>query len=112
MEKKWENKKSVDLKRMCPQQKARDLAYAEPSKEVQAWIAASHQRILSRLNQEKEKMWAKHRPQGLDEKLKHDTLIGQLKAAEARNRIRQMRLQCQNMKVSNFPAISVCPAMG
>lgn len=99
MEKKWGNKKSVDLKRMCPQQKARYLAYAEPSKEIQAWIAASHQRVLSRIAHEKKKAWGKHPLQDLNSKLNHDTLIGQLKAAEASNRIRQMRLQCHNLKV-------------
>ncbi|XP_034168091.2 protein LKAAEAR1-like [Pangasianodon hypophthalmus] len=99
MEKKCGNKKSVDLKRMCPQQKARSLAYAEPSKEVQAWMAASHQRVLSRLAHEREKAWEKNPFQDLDSKLRHDTLIGQLKAAEARNRIRQMRLQCHNLKM-------------
>lgn len=99
MEKKCGNKKSVDLKRMCPQQKARYLAYAEPSKEVQAWMAASHQRVLSRLAHEREKVWRGNPLQHLDSKLHHDTLIGQLKAAEARNRVRQMRLKCDNLKV-------------
>lgn len=96
MEKKWENKKRVDLKRMCPQQKARYLAYAEPSKEVQAWMAASQQRVLAH---KREKVWVNDPLQDLDSKLHHDTLIGQLKAAEARNRIRQMRLHCHNLKV-------------
>lgn len=99
MEKKRGNKKSVDLKRMCPQQKARFLAYAEPSKEVQAWMAASHQRVVSRLAHVREKAQEKNPLQDLDSKLHHDTLIGQLKAAEARNRIRQMRQECHNLKV-------------
>lgn len=99
MEKKRGNKKSVDLKRMCPQQKARNLAYAEPSKEVRAWMAASQQRVFSILAHERKKAWENNPLQELDSKLHHDTLIGQLKAAEARNRIRQMRLQCHNLKV-------------
>ncbi|XP_060792654.1 protein LKAAEAR1-like [Neoarius graeffei] len=102
MEKKWGNKNSVDLKKMCPQQKARYLAYAEPSKEVQAWMAASHQRVVSRLAHLKEKAQGKNSVQDLDSKLHHDTLIGQLKAAEARNRIRQMRQQCHNLKMREF----------
>lgn len=101
MEKKWNNKKSVDLKRMCPQQKARYLVYAEPSKEVQAWMAASHQRVLSRLAHEKEKAWGSNSLQDQNSKLTHDTLTGQLKAAEARDRIHQMRLKCHTLKVSS-----------
>lgn len=99
MEKKWGSNRSVDLKRMCPQQKARYLAYAEPSKEIQAWMAACHKRIHSRLAHEREKAWRKNPLQDLDSKLHQDTLIGQLKAAEARNRIRQMTLHCHNLKV-------------
>ncbi|XP_053500429.1 uncharacterized protein LOC128619928 isoform X5 [Ictalurus furcatus] len=102
MEKKWGSNRSVDLKRMCPQQKARYLAYAEPSKEIQAWMAACHKRIHSRLAHEREKAWGKNPLQDLDSKLHQDTLIGQLKAAEARNRIRQMTLHCHNLKMQEI----------
>ncbi|XP_047663387.1 protein LKAAEAR1 [Tachysurus fulvidraco] len=102
MEKKWGNKKSVDLKKMCPQQKARYLAYAEPSKEVQAWMAASNQRILSRLAHERKKSCVENPTQDQNTKVNHDTLIGQLKAAEARNRIRQMRLKYHNLKMQEI----------
>ncbi|KAF7695988.1 protein LKAAEAR1-like isoform X2 [Silurus meridionalis] len=102
MEKKRRSKKSVDLKRMCPQQKARILAYAEPSKEVRAWMAASQQRIHSRLAHEKEKVSRENPLQDMESKLHNDTLTGQLKAAEARNRIRQMRLKCHNLKMQEI----------
>lgn len=99
MENKWGNKKSAVLKSMCAQQKARHQAYAEPSKEVRTWMAASQQRIISRLANERQNVLEINRFQDLDSKLHHDTLIGQLKAAEARNRIRHLRLQCHNLKV-------------
>lgn len=99
MENKCGNKKGAVLKSMCPQQKARHQAYAEPSKEVRAWMAASQQRIISRLAKEKQNALEKNHFQDLDLKLHHGTLIGQLKAAEARNRIHHLRLQCHNLKV-------------
>ncbi|XP_053500424.1 uncharacterized protein LOC128619928 isoform X2 [Ictalurus furcatus] len=112
MEKKWGSNRSVDLKRMCPQQKARYLAYAEPSKEIQAWMAACHKRIHSRLAHEREKAWGKNPLQDLDSKLHQDTLIGQLKAAEARNRIRQMTLHCHNLKAIKQMAHHISCSMG
>ncbi|XP_072553573.1 protein LKAAEAR1-like [Salminus brasiliensis] len=96
-DRKWRNSTGAGLKRMCPQQRARHLAYAEPSKEAKGWMAASRQRIHARLAQQRAER--EKSPQRVsDSKLHQDVLIGQLKAAEARNRIVQMRLQYQNLR--------------
>ncbi|XP_037397575.1 protein LKAAEAR1 isoform X2 [Pygocentrus nattereri] len=94
-DRKWRTATGADLKRMCPQQRARHLAYAEPSKEAKGWMAASKQRVRARLAQERTAS-EKNPQHGLDSKLHQDVLVGQLKADEARNRIRRMRLQYQN----------------
>ncbi|XP_062871832.1 protein LKAAEAR1-like [Trichomycterus rosablanca] len=98
-----ETQKKPELKRMCPQQKARHLAYAEPSKEVQAGIAAAHQRAVTRQAQEKKRKPIK----ALDSKLRHE-LIGQLQAAEARNRIQQRRQQYENLKAQEINLMISC----
>ncbi|XP_026877436.2 protein LKAAEAR1 [Electrophorus electricus] len=98
---------SAGLKTMCPQQRARYLAYAEPSKEVRGWMAASRQRVSTRLSQERKER-QKDQLQVPDSKLRQDALIGQLKAAEARNRIRQMRLQYQNLREQEMNLMISC----
>uniref|UniRef100_A0A8B9R7B2 Uncharacterized protein n=1 Tax=Astyanax mexicanus TaxID=7994 RepID=A0A8B9R7B2_ASTMX len=104
-DRKWRNITGADLKRMCPQQRARHLAYAEPSKEAKGWMAASRQWVHARLAQQK----AERNPQRvLDSKLHQDELIGQLKATEARNRIRQMRQQYHNLKAQEINLMISC----
>lgn len=90
-----------ELKRMCPQQKARCLAYAEPSKLVQAGIAAAHRRVAARQSQEKKTKAIK----APDSKLQLNELLCQLQAAEARNRIWQRRERYENLKARRFDHI-------
>lgn len=85
----------ADIKRMCPQQRARRLTYTEPSKEVKGWTETARQRVRDRLAQERnEKEKNSQRISDSDQ----ERLTGQLKAAEARDRIRQMRLQLERIK--------------
>ncbi|KAL7860072.1 hypothetical protein SRHO_G00152190 [Serrasalmus rhombeus] len=106
-DRKWRTATGADLKRMCPQQRARHLAYAEPSKEAKGWMAASKQRVRAQLAQERTAS-EKNPQHGLDSKLHQDVLVGQLKADEARNRIRRMRLQYQNLRAQEINLMISC----
>uniref|UniRef100_A0A8C7K7H1 Uncharacterized protein n=1 Tax=Oncorhynchus kisutch TaxID=8019 RepID=A0A8C7K7H1_ONCKI len=94
-----------DVKRMCPQQRARYLAYEEPPKEAKTWMAMSRQRVSawesSGAGGKRHTTVGHHHCDERDEeeKKRQDLIIGQLKAAEARNRVRQMRLQYRSMRV-------------
>uniref|UniRef100_A0A3P8YRT6 Uncharacterized protein n=1 Tax=Esox lucius TaxID=8010 RepID=A0A3P8YRT6_ESOLU len=96
------------VKRMCPQQRARYLAYEEPPKEAKTWMAKSRQRVSAwQSTADGEKWWTHVGRYHCDEadeaeKRRQDLVIGQLKAAEARNRLRQMRLQYQNLKAKEI----------
>ncbi|XP_036390299.1 protein LKAAEAR1-like isoform X2 [Megalops cyprinoides] len=103
------NKRSVtgaELKRMCPQQRARHQAYQEPPKEVQKMITATNQRLCARKAEARtqKENWEKEDV----EKKRQDTLIGQLKAAEARNRIRLMRLRYQKARAQEINLMIAC----
>ncbi|XP_035236831.1 protein LKAAEAR1-like isoform X2 [Anguilla anguilla] len=94
---------AAELKRMCPQQRARYLAYEEPSKEVQKVMSVTNQRLCARKAEARKNQ---ETAQNEDlEKKRQDTLIGQLKAAEARNRIRHMRLRYQNRRPTALKAV-------
>ncbi|KAL2103513.1 hypothetical protein ACEWY4_000381 [Coilia grayii] len=91
-------RRSSDLKKMCPQQRARCQAYLEPSKEAQRSMSLAKQRVCATIA--KEKSLQNDNTTG-DMKKRQDSLIGQLKAAEARNRIRQMRLNYHNFRAES-----------
>ncbi|XP_062398076.1 protein LKAAEAR1-like [Sardina pilchardus] len=94
---------NLDMNKMCPQQRARCLAYMEPSKEAQRWTALAKQRVCETINVTKEKGRQdsnSRRPS--DDKTRQDALVGQLKAAEARNRIRQKRLNYHNYRAQEI----------
>ncbi|KAI1892856.1 hypothetical protein AGOR_G00137830 [Albula goreensis] len=95
-----------ELKRMCPQQRARYQAYVEPSKEVQKMISVTNQRLRERTagGKQQKEITQKKDP----EKKRQDTLIGQLKAAEARNRSRLMRLRYQNTRAKEIKVMIAC----
>ncbi|XP_030623580.1 protein LKAAEAR1-like [Chanos chanos] len=90
----------ADLRKMCPQQKARYLAYAEPSKNVGGSVAIAKQRVRVFIHEKREQ--EKQLLQSAEEKKCQDALIGQLKAAEARKRVHQKRLLYQKLKEINF----------
>ncbi|XP_064154143.1 protein LKAAEAR1-like [Anguilla rostrata] len=97
---------AAELKRMCPQQRARYLAYEEPSKEVQKVMSVTNQRLCARKAEARKNQ---ETAQNEDlEKKRQDTLIGQLKAAEARNRIRHMRLRYQNRRAQEINLMIAC----
>ncbi|KAJ8265257.1 hypothetical protein COCON_G00143560 [Conger conger] len=95
---------AAELKRMCPQQRARYLAYEEPSKDVQKVMSVTNQRLCARKAATKSKKMAEEDL----EKKRQDTLIGQLKAAEARNRVRHMRLRYQNRRAQEINVMIAC----
>lgn len=101
----WTKKTPGQLKKMAPQEKARYMAYEEKPKEVLDKVDAAQKRI--------KEIITKNRNYGLDpeeeeERQKHSSLIGQLKAAEARNRIRVMRLQYQAMRAHEIKHLIAC----
>ncbi|XP_036803710.1 protein LKAAEAR1 [Oncorhynchus mykiss] len=103
-----------DVKRMCPQQRARYLAYEEPPKEAKTWMAMSRQRVSawesSGAGGKRHTTVGHHHCDERDEeeKKRQDLIIGQLKAAEARNRVRQMRLQYRSMRTQEINLMISC----
>lgn len=84
---------------MCPQQRARYQAYMEPPKEAQRNMALANQRVCAAITREKGNEESNSCRSISDDKMRQDALVGQLKAAEARSRIRQMRLKYHNIRV-------------
>ncbi|XP_055788725.1 uncharacterized protein LOC129861368 isoform X2 [Salvelinus fontinalis] len=103
-----------EVKRMCPQQRARYLAYEEPPKEAKTWMAMSRQRVSawqsSGAGGKRHTSVGHHHCDERDEeeKRRQDLIIGQLKAAEARNRVRQMRLQYRSMRTQEINLMISC----
>lgn len=96
-----------DLRKMAPQQRSRYLAYEEPSKDIQE----SQANCQKRLTERKKKIAIDNAPptdEELSEKDKHEKLIGQLKAAEARNRLRIMRLRYQSSRAQEISHLIAC----
>ncbi|XP_061169394.1 protein LKAAEAR1-like [Saccostrea echinata] len=96
-----------DLKKMAPQQRSRYLAYEDPPKEVSEAMGATKKRLL-----EKRRMIMRANQdlpeEEYDERDKHAKLIGQLKAAEARNRLRIMRLRYQANRAQEISHLIAC----
>ncbi|XP_028666431.1 protein LKAAEAR1-like [Erpetoichthys calabaricus] len=101
------SKSPAELRKMNPQEKARYLAYKEPSKEIRSAIVCSQQR-LQQWSKENKNTLKTTIPQRDEEYRKHENLIGQLKAAEARNRIRLMRLKYQSFRVEEVNHFISC----
>lgn len=96
-----------DLRKMAPQQRSRYLAYEEPSKDVQESQASCQKRLQER----KKRLAIANAPpteEERSEKDKHEKLIGQLKAAEARNRLRIMRLRYQSSRAQEISHLIAC----
>ncbi|XP_064652970.1 protein LKAAEAR1-like [Lineus longissimus] len=90
--KNWKAVPQSELKKMSPQQRSKYLAYEEPPKDAAAAQSEALKRLVE-LKKRRQKAENSERDEELDEKEKHAKLIGQLKAAEARNRLRIMRLR-------------------
>ncbi|KAK0064902.1 protein LKAAEAR1 [Biomphalaria pfeifferi] len=109
-----EHKKLVTIKKIQPDEiqklpllvKSRIMAYHEPPKDIQDAQYNTKKRLIERrkllqgqnLTSEKEDT----------EKEKHAKLIGQLKAAEARNRLRTIRLRYQANKAQEISHLIAC----
>ncbi|XP_059384617.1 protein LKAAEAR1-like [Carassius carassius] len=98
-----ESRSSVCVK-MCPQQRARHEAYSEPSKEAQSWMAAARQRVCTHQNNQKPRQVCKLTAAAE----RQNQLTAQLKAAEARNRVRQLRQHYQNLKEQEINLMMSC----
>ena len=98
---------ATDLKKLAPQQRSRYLAYEEPPKKVSEGMAYSKKMLL-----EKQKQYQRdNAPTPEDDRMerdKHAKLIGQLKAAEARNRLRIMRLRYQANRAQEISHLISC----
>nr|CAB3262791.1 uncharacterized protein LOC100183298 [Phallusia mammillata] len=105
--KNWKKKSPNEIKKMAPQEKARYMAYEEPQKDIQDRLDATQKRVKEVKIRHKMLKGHKNLPEE-EERLKHSNLIGQLKAAEARNRIRVMRLQYQAMRAHEIKHLIAC----
>lgn len=85
----WTLMTPKDLRRLPPLQRNKWLAYENPSKEVRA----AQRQTQRRIQVKKQELTERERAGAIDaeQREKHNQLIGQLKAAEARNRLRIMR---------------------
>ncbi|XP_073731143.1 protein LKAAEAR1-like isoform X2 [Misgurnus anguillicaudatus] len=96
-----------DRKKMmktCPQQTARFQAYDEPSKDVQKWTSAARTRVS--VYQTKQKCSQICNPVSPAPKTDHlKQVTTQLKATEAQDRIRNMRLRHQHLKAEEINAM-------
>ena len=81
-----------ELKKLTPLQRSRYMAYEEPPKEIDDARKASQKRLIN-LKKMRQMQFEPLSREEEEERDKHEKLIGQLKAAEARNRLRIMRLR-------------------
>ncbi|KAK3576950.1 hypothetical protein CHS0354_017625 [Potamilus streckersoni] len=103
----WKKIDPQTFKKLNPQQKSRYLAYEDPPKE----ITEAQQSVQKRLREEKKQYKQDHAPptqEEVMEKEKQEKLIGQLKAAEARNRLRIMRLRYQANRAQEIGHLISC----
>jgi len=98
-------KSNGELNRMNPRERARYLAYQEAPKKVQQNVKAAHKRLHETFQKQRHE---EVDLQEQEEKKIYDILIGQLKAAEARDRIRLMRLQYQAMRTHEIRHLISC----
>jgi len=97
----------TDIKKLKPQQRARYLAYKETPKKIKLQLQKTNKRIRERkeINNKKEEIIDDVKE---DERKAYNVLIGQLKAAEARDRIRLMRLRYEAMRSHEIKHLISC----
>uniref|UniRef100_A0A8C5WGL8 LKAAEAR motif containing 1 n=1 Tax=Leptobrachium leishanense TaxID=445787 RepID=A0A8C5WGL8_9ANUR len=95
----------ADLRKMNPVQRARCLAYDQPGKEVAASLVLTNGRIREHILKSFQEMPQTSRDPEQDKQTK---VVGQLKAAEARNRIRLMRFRFQCMRAQELNNLISC----
>merc|ERR1711976_957851 len=92
---------------LAPQLKSRYMAYEEPPKSVAEAQMSTKKRLID-LKKRRLKQNQPPSTMEIDEKDKHEKLIGQLKAAEARNRIRIMRLRYEANRAQEINHLTAC----
>lgn len=105
--KNWKLLGKKEIQKLSTQERSRYLAYESPPKDCSEAMSAARKRLKD-LKKAKKRL---EKPPPLDEVAeidKHTRLIGQLKAAEARNRIRLMRLRYQNNRASEVNHLISC----
>ncbi|KXJ12396.1 protein LKAAEAR1 [Exaiptasia diaphana] len=105
--KNWKSLSKKEVQKLSPLERSKYLAYESPSKECGESMAAARKRLKER---KKEKN-LQERPRPIEDQLEEDrhiNLIGQLKAAEARNRLRLMRLRYDNNRASEVNHLISC----
>eukprot|EP00916_Digyalum_oweni_P008323 GHVL01013947.1.p1 GENE.GHVL01013947.1~~GHVL01013947.1.p1 ORF type:complete len:174 (+),score=13.41 GHVL01013947.1:126-647(+) len=98
---------AADLKKLAPQQRSRYLAYEDPPSHV----AEAQHSTMRRLRDLKRDLLNRQTETPREEEVerdKHARLIGQLKAAEARNRLRIMRLRYQANRAQEIGHLIAC----
>ncbi|CAN2391724.1 Family of unknown function with LKAAEAR motif [Pristimantis euphronides] len=94
-----------DRKKMDPKQRARHMAYEQPSKSIAASLLVTQ----NRLKEHALKSVPEPPKRVLDpEEERQRKVVGQLKAAEARNRIRLRRLRYQYMRAEEVKHLISC----
>ncbi|XP_043946322.1 protein LKAAEAR1 [Protopterus annectens] len=99
--KNWKVLAPSELRRMAPQQRARYMAYEEPNKVAVDSMQASQKRINETVKASQERQKSMESKTN-EEESKQEKLIGQLKAAEARSRVRILRLHFQSMRAQEI----------
>lgn len=103
----WKVLSKKEIQKLPPQQRSKYLAYEPAPKECSEAMSAARKR-LKELDKSQKKH---HKPPPMEEVVeneKHIKIIGQLKAAEARNRIRLTRLRYQNNRSSEVTHLISC----
>lgn len=103
----WKVLSKKEIQKLPPQQKSKYLAYEPATKDCSEAMSAARKR-LKELQKSRRKQ---QMPPPMEEVVaseKHTKIIGQLKAAEARNRIRLTRLRYQNNRSSEVTHLISC----
>ncbi|XP_028405073.1 protein LKAAEAR1-like [Dendronephthya gigantea] len=102
----WKQLSKREVLNLDPVQRSRYMAYESLSKETAQSMCEARKRIHDR--RKNEIKHGKGRDKRDPDRENHARLIGQLKAAEARNRIRLMRLRYTGNKASEMNNLIAC----
>ncbi|XP_027050633.1 protein LKAAEAR1-like [Pocillopora damicornis] len=103
----WKSLSKKEIQKLPPQQRSKYLAYEPAPKECNEAMSAARKR-LKEMDKSKRKQQKPPPYEEVVEGERHTKIIGQLKAAEARNRIRLMRLRYQNNRSSEVNHLIGC----
>ncbi|MEE6506316.1 hypothetical protein FKM82_007626 [Ascaphus truei] len=103
--KNWKTVAQGDVRKMAPLQRARYLAYEQPNKTMVASLLVTQNRLKEQALQTLQEPPQRMGDPGQE---KENVVVGQLKAAEARNRIRLMRFRFQCMRAQEINHLISC----